>query len=168
MKKLHLSILLLLTVQLGIAQYIDVDLIRYKGLSFYTTKSAITKVLGKAEKIYDPNYDCGFLSTAIQEGEFQTLDYGSIKFTGNEQELYLLELVDMENDDSIVVKYGDRNLSCETTLSELIEIFGASFAKQFGEQKEGSIKLFHEKADDGIRVSIKNGKLIRLEYWSPC
>ena len=128
----------------------------------------IIKKLGEPKKTYDPNYECGFLSTDSQDGEYLTLDYGKIKFTGSEKELYILEQVDLENDSSIIIKYGNESLNCETDLTKLIEIFGDGLAKHFGNKLDGAVVIFREKADDGIRLSIKNGKLIQFEYWSPC
>ena len=168
MKKIYLIILLITTVQLSFSQSVDFDLIEYNGLNFHSTKLEIIEKFGKPEKSYDPNYECGFLSTESQDVEYLTLDYGKIKFTGNEKELYVLELVYLENDSSIIIKYGNENLSCETDLTKLIEIFGDGLAKHFGNELDGAIVIFHEKADDGIRLSIKNGKLIQFEYWSPC
>ncbi|QHI38455.1 hypothetical protein IMCC3317_38480 [Kordia antarctica] len=168
MKRLNLILLLFLISKLSFAQSVDFDLVKYKGLNFHATKSEIIKKLGEPEKTYDPNYECGFLSTESQNGTYLTLDYGKIKFTGNEKELYVLEQVNLENDSSINIEYGSRNLTCETNLSELTEIFGDELAKHFGNELEGAIVLFRKNAEDGIRISIKNGKLIRFEYWSPC
>ena len=167
MRKLNL-IILLLRVELSFAQSVDFDLIKYNGLNFHSTKSEIIKKLGEPKKTYDPNYECGFLSTDSQDGEYLTLDYGKIKFTGSEKELYILEQVDLENDSSIIIKYGNESLNCETDLTKLIEIFGDGLAKHFGNELDGAVVIFREKADDGIRLSIKNGKLIQFEYWSPC
>ena len=168
MKKVYLIILLITTFQLSFSQSVDFDLIKYNELDFHSTKLEIIEKFGKPEKSYDPNYECGFLSTESQDGEYLTLDYGKIKFTGNEKELFVLEQVVLENDSSIIIKYGNENLSCETDLTKLIEIFGDGLTKHFGNKLEGAIIIFHKKADDGIRLSIKNGKLIRFEYWSPC
>ena len=167
MRKLNLIIILIIA-EWSFAQSVNFDLIKFNGLNFHSTKSEIIKKLGEPTKTYDPNYECGFLSTDSQDGEYLTLDYGKIKFTGNEKELYILEQVDLENDNSIIIKYGNRNLTCETDLKELIEIFGDVLAKHFEKKINGAIVVFQEKADDGIRISIKNGKLIRFEYWSPC
>lgn len=168
MKKINLIILLVTTVQLSFSQSVDFDLIKYNGLNFLSTKFEIIEKLGQPEKSYDPNYECGFLSTESQDGEYLTLDYGKIKFTGNEKELYVLEQVDLENDSLIIIKYGNENLTCKTDLTKLIEIFGDGLAKHFGNELNGAIVIFQEKGDDGIRLSIKNGKLIQFEYWSPC
>lgn len=168
MRKLNLTILLLLIAKLSLSQSIDFDLIKYNGLNFYSTKSEIIKKVGKPKKTYDPNYECGFLSKDSQGVEYLTLDYGKIKFTGNKKELYVLEQVDLENDNSIIIKYGNRNLTCETSLSELAEIFGKVISHHFENKINGAIVLFQEKSDDGIRMWIKNGNLVRFEYWSPC
>ena len=168
MIKRNLIILLITSVQLSFAQSVDFELIKFNGLDFHSTKSDIIEKFGQPNKTYDPNYECGFLSTDSQDGEYLTLDYGKIKFTGNEKEFYVLEKVDLENDNSIIIKYGNRNLTCNTNLSELVEIFGDGLAEHYGKNLNGSMVIFAEKADDGILIEIKNGKLIRFKYWSPC
>ncbi len=168
MRNLNLIILLVLITELSFAQSVDFDSIKYNGLNFYSTKSEILKKLGEPKKLYDPKYECGFLSNDSQDARYSTLDYGKIKFTGNEKELYVLEQIDLENNRSITIKYGDENLNCETDLKKLIEIFGDALAKHFANELDGEIVILHVKSDDGIRLSIKNGKLIRFEYWSPC
>ena len=167
MKLRHIFTIILFSfiANLSVAQTIDFDLIEYKGLRFFSSKSEIVKKMGKPQKIYDPEYDCGFLSTATQDGVFLTLDYDNIKFTGNKKERYVLDYVNFENDHSIIVKYGNRNLSHKTNLSELIDIFGDEVAKSYGDQKDGDIIIFEEnQKEDGIRIRIKNGKLVWIEY----
>ena len=165
-KMKRISVFISLTIiQLSFSQSIDFNLIEYNGLKFNSSKSKITKKLGAPEKVYDPNYDCGFLSTDAQNRGFFTLDYGKIKFTGNEKDLYLLEYIDLENDDSIVVKYGNQSLTYKTSLSELIEVFGVKLEEKL---KGNQILIFNKKGDDGIIIKIKNEKLIGFEYWSPC
>ena len=53
-------------------------------------------------------------------------------------------------------------------LSKLIEIFGDGLSKHFGNKIDGAIVIFQKDADDGIRLTLKNGKLVHFEYWSPC
>lgn len=168
MKKIYLIILLLITVQLGFSQSVDFDLIQYNGLNFYSSKIKILKKFGQPTKTYDPNYEYGFLSSDSQNTKYLTLDYGKIKFTGNKKELFVLEKVYLENDNSIIIKYGNENLSCNTDLNKLIEIFGDGLSKHFGNKRDGAIVIFQKDADDGIRLTLKNGKLILFEYWSPC
>ena len=168
MKKAYLTILLIISIQLSFSQSVDFDLIKYNGLNFHCSKTEILEKFGQPTKTYDPNYECGFLSTDSLDSEYLTLDYGKIKFTGNEKELFVLEQVDLENDTSIFIKYGNENLTCNTDLSKLIEIFGDGLSKHFGNKIDGAIVIFQKDADDGIRLTLKNGKLVHFEYWSPC
>ena len=168
MRTLLITVLLAIVSQVGFTQTIEFDLISYNGLQFYSTKTEIIKKLGKPKSTYEPNYECGFLSSDWQETKYFTLDFEEVKFTGNEKELYLFDQVNFENDNSIIIKYGNHNLTCETKLSDLIKIFGKELEKFFDKNSNGSAILFHKKTDDGIRIEIKNGKLTRFEYWSPC
>ena len=169
MKNTIVVIIFTLIAKLSFAQSVDFDLIKYKGLDFYSTKSEIIQKLGKPKKTYDPNYDCGFLSTDdSQIIHFVTLDYGNIKFTGNKKDKYVLDRVYFENDNSIVVQYGNRNLTHKTDFSELIELLGDKIKEGFGKKLDGAFIIFNEGYDDGIRIYIINGKLTRLEYWSSC
>lgn len=168
MKTLLTIILLTFIKGVGFTQTIEFDLISYNGLHFYSTKTDIIKRLGKPKSTYEPDYECGFLSSDWQGTKYFTLDYEKVKFTGNKKELYLIELVDFENDNSIILKYGNYNLTCETRLTDLIRIFGKELKKSFDKNSNGSIIIFRQKGDDGIRIKIKKGKLTRFEYWSPC
>jgi hypothetical protein len=168
MTRIYLIILLIITTEFGFTQSVNFDLISCNGLNFYSAKTEIIKTFGQPKTTYDPNYECGFLSTDSQNGKYLTLDYGKVKFTGNDDELYILEQVNMENDNSVKIKYGDNELSCNTDLTKLIEIFGTELENHFENNRNGAIVIFREKAEDGIRIVIKNGKLIRFEYWSPC
>lgn len=168
MKNTIIVIAFTLLAKLSFAQSVDFDLIKYKGLDFYSTKSEIIKKFGKPQKMYDPKYECGFLSTDSQGIKFLTLDYGNVKFTGNKKENYVLDYINFENDHSIIVKYGDRNLSHKTDFSELIDIFGDQIKEGFGKRLDGAFIVLSEGYEDGLRIYITNGKLTRLEYWSPC
>lgn len=168
MKNTLLIIFILFSAKSCLAQSIDIDLIKYNGLSFYSSKSEIIEKLGQPEKTYDPNYDCGFLSTYSQDIEFLTLDYGIVKFTGNEKDLYVLEQVNFDNNRSVKIEYGNYILTYETNLNMLIEIFGQELEKQFENSENGYVVIINDNADDGIRIEIKDGKLIQFGYWSPC
>ncbi|WP_298321228.1 hypothetical protein [uncultured Aquimarina sp.] len=168
MKVKTIIILIFISLQLSLAQNVDFRLINYEGLEFYSSKSEITKKLGNPIKTFEPKYECGFLSEDEQGVKYISLDYGKVKFTGNEKEEYLIEMIDFENDNSLILKYGKHNLTCETKLTDLALIFGEQLIKHYGSDQNGGIVLFDEKADDGIRIEIKDGKLVRFGYWSPC
>ena len=160
-------ILLILCVKLSFGQNVDYDLIKYNGLNFISTKSEIEEKLGIPNNTFQPNYECGFLSSAEQGKNYFTLEYDKVKFTGN-GEKYILEQINFENDNSIVLDYGEYKLSCETKLNELAEIFGNEILSHFENDLNDEILIYHAKYDGGIILELKNGKLIRFEYWSPC
>ena len=149
-------------------QNVNYDLIKFNDLNFFSTKKEIIEKLGNPNKIYEPNYECGFLSSDEQGKEYFTLKYDKIIFTGNETEKYVLEKINFENDNSIILNYGKYKLTCETELNELVKIFGNEIIKYFDNNLNGEIILRHYEYDSGIRIELKNGKLIRFEYWSPC
>ena len=168
MKKNIIILTLILLTQIGFSQTVNYDLLKYKGLSFFSTKSEITEKFGNPIKTFEPHYECGFLSSDEQGVDYFTLEYDKIKFTGNEKEKYVLEQIDFENDNSIILNYDKYKLTCKTELSELAEIFGKEIIKFFDNNLNGKILIRHFEYDSGIILELKNGKLIRLEYWSPC
>src|SRR5690606_1316961 len=135
-------ILLLICTQLSFAQTIDFKLFKYNGLEFYLSKSEIKEKLGNPHKTFEPNYECGFLSADEQSTEYFTLDYGTVKFTGNENEKYLIELINFENDETIVLKYGEHSLTRETTMTELALIFGEHRITHYDNDKNGRVMLY--------------------------
>ncbi|WP_430907509.1 hypothetical protein [Maribacter sp. 2-571] len=167
MKQLSLLIIILIA-QTGFAQNVDFDLIKYNGLDFLSSRLEITKTLGSPNKEYAPNYDCGFLSIDEQGIPFITLDFKKIKFTGTDKQNYLIEEVIFENDNSINLSYGEFVMNCETDSADLIKIFGDKTAERLTDNFTGGIVIFHAKNDDGIRLQLRNGKLIRWQYYSPC
>ncbi len=167
MRKL-IAFAILFFVQLSIAQTVDFNKIKFKGLSFYSSQNEIIKKLGKPKKIYKPNYECGFLSNGEQDEIYFTLDYGRIKFTGSKAEKFVLEKINFENDNSIVLNYKQFRLSYKTTFNDLLEIFGKKIIKLIGTDLNGRFTIMHEKNDDGIIIELKKGRLIQIEYWSPC
>ena len=167
MKK-HIIITLLFFTQLSFGQTIDFGKFKYKGLNFFSSESDIIAKIGKPKKVYEPNYECGFLSNDEQGLIYYTLDYGKIKFTGNKTEKFVLEKINFENNNSMILNYGKYKLTNKTTFNELIEIFGKEITNLIGRDLNGRFIIMHEKNDDGIAIEVKNGKLIQIEYWSPC
>ena len=149
MKK-YLFLLSILFVQLVLGKNVDFKKRKYNGLDFNSTKDEIVRKLGNPKKIFNPNYECGFLSGDEQGDGYFTLDYGKIKYTGNTKEKYLLEKITFENK-KVVLFYGKNRLTSVTTFTQLSKIFGKKF------KENGSFLIPSINGDDGIKIELKNG-----------
>jgi hypothetical protein len=151
------------------AQNIEFNKIEFRGLKFLSSKNEIIKKIGNPLKIYEPNYDCGGLSSEWQGVDFFTLDYGNIKFTGNDNDGYLIEEINFVNDKSFALIYDNYTLNSETKLINLIEVFGKQILLQIKENQPIQVIIINSsEIDDGIKLVLKDGKLIKFLYWSPC
>lgn len=147
---------------------LDYELFNFDGLKFYSSKEQILAKLGKPNRIFEPNYECGGLSSDWQGVKYFTLDYGFVKFTGNEKEKYVIEELSFTNDETTIF-YGKYKLSNQTSLEQLVEIFGRQVLKNFREGiKNGGFIIFSSKSDNGIRFEIEKGNLMKIQYWTPC
>ncbi|MCA4778007.1 hypothetical protein OBK27_12700 [Empedobacter falsenii] len=168
MKRNAVILIILFFAELSFAQNLDFDEIKFNGLNFYSSKNQIIEKLGNPKTEYIPNYECGDLSSDLKGVAYYNLDYGNVIFTGNQKENYLIRKIDFENDKSLILYYQKHKLTCETTLNELVEIFGKQIIELIGSEPNGAFIIQHSEYDNGIRFEIKNGKLITFEYWSPC
>ncbi len=167
MNKLSILIIFIFSINFSIGQTVNFELIQFNGLNFKSSKKTITDLFKEKAQVFEPNYECGFLSSAEQGVEYQTIDFGYIKFTGNDQENYLIEKVDFELNKLATIKYNGHELSGQTSPEQLIEIFGSELSERLADFDDVII-IFGKNSDDGIRLEFKNNKLITFEYWSPC
>jgi len=168
MKILTFLTVILLSFQNTGAQNIDFDKLIFEDISCYSSKVNIVEKLGEPLKIYNPNYECGFLSSDEQMKEFETLEYENIKFTGNNEDKFIIEEINFNNK-STSITYSNFQLNSETTLSDLEEIFGTIITNDF-KNDSGIVIVPNENKikEDGFQFVIKDGKLISIMYWSPC
>ena len=144
----------------------DTDLIKYRGLGLVSTKAEIIAKLGQPNKVFEPNYECGFFSSDEQGKSYYALQYGDVEFIGNDEEKYTIDRIEFK--EGVTVYYGEYLLSNESDLDRLIEVFGMKKFGRLHETSTDSVVLFEEGSDGGIRFSLKNGKLSKIGYWSPC
>lgn len=160
--------LIFLVGQLSIAQTLDFELFKFGDLSYYSSETEIRAFLGKPIKVYEPGYDCGFLSDAGEGDHYKTLDYGFIKFTGNKNEQFLIEFVHIENNTRATLYYGEHKLTSNLDIVHLAVIFGIPIKKELRESPNATILVFNAHGDDGVQLVLKYGKLSQIHYWSPC
>lgn len=165
------------------AQKASGDDLKINGIGFSTAgKKTILKVFGTPIKQFAPHYECGFLSD--QQGEtFYTLQYKSLKWTGNAKRGYQLEGLLIQPNANYHVTYKGRNLSSQTTIKEFAVLTGVHSTKiETGAgNPEDLLKLFKDPnlkttsmelqdkgADDKYIFYFFHGRLCKIEYWSPC
>lgn len=168
MKHFLTFLMILFCYQIGSTQNIDFDKLNFQGLSPYSPKEIIIEKHGNPGKVYEPNYECGFLSSEEQSKKFSTLDYTNYKFTGNETDDYILDEICFNNE-SIVLNYEEYQLNWETDIKTLVEIFNVdSFLNLPSDTGVVIIPNKNKIQEDGYGFEIKNGKLTSIHYWSPC
>ena len=148
------------------AQFLEQKLLKVNGLSFVSGQDQIIAAFGQPDQTYEPNYDCGFLSSEEQGKTFYSLVYSGLKFTGNKSDNYLIEEVDLRKNSSLKIRYKDHNLNSVSSAKELAEILGIKPNSEY--ETNTTLKVFFQNSDDAIFFLFKNGKLVKLDYWSPC
>ncbi|MCB0844998.1 MAG: hypothetical protein KDE26_17230 [Bacteroidetes bacterium] len=160
----HLPIIIFFfLIKTSFAQQINPNLITLNGLPFFSTQSQILEKMGPPAKIFEPKYECGFLSEEEQGRKFFTLKYPGLPFTGNETDKYLIEEIDFSANSEIQLMYNGQAIFANMTIEKLSAVFGVDFEPNSVEKL-----IYFERADDGFVFQFKDGKLIKISYWSPC
>ncbi len=168
MKSFLILLLAFIFFQSGSAQTINFDKLTLQSLTPKSSKEKIIQILGNPETVYEPSYECGFLSSEEQSKSFYSLDYIDFKFTGNDNESYVLDEFNFKNN-SIVLNYSGYQLNSKTDLSTLAKIFGVdAFLNLPFDTGVVIVPNKNKVQEDGFGFKIKNGKLISIHYWSPC
>jgi glutaredoxin-related protein len=139
------------------------------------TKQNLVKNLGVPLEISYPEYECGFLSNDEQSLKFESLHYAGILFTGSEPDSYTIEEIRFNQQTTWSVTYKKHWLSNRTTLKEFLEIFELHIEldNPKTEQRIEMSMLLPEGHDQTISddlyfFTFNNGRLVSMEYWSPC
>ncbi|MFV8282778.1 hypothetical protein ACNKXS_14615 [Christiangramia marina] len=168
MKYFTILYLLLFLTEPMLAQNIDFKKLEVNGQSICSSKSLILEKFGEPLEITNPDYECGFLSSAEQMKEFESIVYKDFVFTGNREDDYILDEFKF-NSQIFTLNYGGIDLNKGTTIDKLQEIFG-KFDDEY--RSDQSIYIFipnqDKMQDDGYLFQFNKGKLVLIEYWSRC
>ncbi|MFD0933300.1 hypothetical protein ACFQ0R_11890 [Psychroflexus salinarum] len=168
MKSFLIFALTIIISQSGSAQTIDFDKLTFQNLSPFSSKEKIIEKLGGPQAVYEPNYECGFLSAEEQNKPFYTLDYNEFKFTGNDNESYVLDKINFETR-PVVLTYSGHQINSKTDINTLAKIFSMdAFLDLPSDTGVVIIPNKNKVQEDGYGFEIINGKLISIHYWSPC
>lgn len=93
-----------------------------------------------------------------------------VNYIGSDKEkFFYLENVDFDAKGTVKVDYLENELSGETTEEDFLKIFGNTVKRDFVKKSGGnSILLYSKGSDDGALFTFKDGRLVKLEYWTPC
>ncbi|WP_316779883.1 hypothetical protein [Pedobacter antarcticus] len=142
-------------------QTIDGSSLKIEGLSFELRREVILKKFEKPLRIFEPKYECGFLSEAEQGNKYYSIEYKYFKFTGNSKAEYILEEIHFVPTMPHTITFRNKLISYKTTKKEFETIFGVKI--------DGDRILLHQMGkDDAFIFAFVNGRLSKLGYWSPC
>jgi len=168
MKLSTILFLLLIFAEPMLAQDIDFKKLKVNGQSICSSKSLILEKFGEPIEITNPDYECGFLSSAEQMKEFESMVYKDIVFTGNREGDYILDEFKF-NSDIYTLNYDGVDLKKGITIEKLQEIFGKFDDRYISDQtKYIGIPNQDKIQEDGYSFQFENGKLVLIKYWSPC
>lgn len=165
MRIVHISMFMVLYTCCSFSQTLS-DGLLINGLKFRTEKREIIRVLGQPNKTYNLEYECGFLSTTENGKTFESLKYDGLVATGMDGELYVFETILLNS--KFKITYNGRQISSEDSFDKLLSIFGEEIMNSIHESYTGEELVRNEKSDDGLILHLKDGKLQKIEYWSPC
>ena len=134
--------------------------LKIDGLILKLNKTVVVKHFGEPVRIFEPKYECGFLSEAEQGQKYYSLQYIFLTFTGNENGDYILEKIEINPDLKNRITYKGKELSSKTTKQE--------FEIMMGMKIDDTKLIYFKNCDDGMIFIFKNGLLNKIEYWSPC
>ncbi|MEL6193255.1 MAG: hypothetical protein AAFR66_14455 [Bacteroidota bacterium] len=165
--KSFLSIILV-SFQLGNAQDLDLSLIKFRGLDFYSSREQIEAKLGAPDRVYEPNYDCGGLSAYWQDQPFYSLVYEDSKFTGNDTLGYLIEEIHFSKENEHEFRYRDYLLDHKTGREKCMRIFKREFFEKIIGVGVEEVLIISPGNEEGLKVGFRDGKLIKITYWTSC
>lgn len=147
--------------------FANFDKITLNGKSIYFgfERNEILKLYSKPIKEYDPKHECGFLTPITDEDlPYNCLEYRNIRFTGNDDQKYIVEeinftLFDFTKNKLMINGFIINNA---TTIENLRIILKKNV------KIEDNVIILNGASDDQFTIEFKDNKIISLYYWSPC
>ncbi len=151
-------------------EYIDWDNVRINDvLPPIGTTKLLYKALGKPDSIITPNIECA---------SFYDKAYKTAYFKGSSFELYgdtvVISIINFKQS-GITLTAGKLVLNGNTTLADIAKVFPKAVKDQsnvvidtFGEVVSISVNTGKTLAEDAWALFFKDGKLVQMDYWTPC
>ena len=163
MKRLILTFTASLIIITAFANDITISYqdLKINNLYTITKKENIIKTFGNPSKVFEPKYECGFLSEAEQGQKYYSLQYTFLKFTGNSKEGYQLEEIKFNPKANFKFTYKGRKLSHTTNKNQFEALFKIKI-------KGSEISLRYKNSESALVFTFINGLLSKINDWSPC
>ncbi len=151
-------------------EYIDWNNVRINGvLPPIGTTKLLYKALGKPDSIITPNIECA---------SFYDKAYKTAYFKGSSFELYgdtvIISTINFKQS-GMTLTAGKLVLNGNTTLADIAKVFPNAVKDKsnvvvdtFGEVISISVNTGKTLADDAWELMFKDGKLVQMDYWTPC
>jgi hypothetical protein len=98
--------------------------------------------------VFEPNYECGFVSSQEQSTKYYAMEYNKVSFIGNPKENYIINRVKFDATTNATLNYGRWKLNHTTSTKDLMSIFGPSV--QFDKQPNGTTITLIRELEDGL------------------
>lgn len=151
-------------------QMVKIDDIKINGsIKLLTTEADFITKMGKAEKIEEDFPGCSSYDEEAGKGtKFFIYTKNGIKYYvyNKKAEFQEINLKDYSDNYILVKKH---KISNKTTLTDLKKMFPVAY-KNYKKGKDAHLfKLkFNPEWDDEIQISLENGKVTAIYYWTPC
>jgi len=128
-----------------------------------SNKEKILELIGQPDSISEPNYECGFHSTAEQGRKFYQYYYGSMNFILSDKGA---DIERISFDKTQEIQINDLRVHHKTTFDEIVKLMNLKIAPN----ANPSFLIIHPKGayDEHYELEFKEGKLIQFSIWTPC
>jgi len=151
------------TVQIVYLSF-DLDSMDYQNMSLKSTPEEMKKIMGQADSIVDPNYECGFFSSEEQGEKFHQHFYGNMNFIVSKEKAELEQINFVGGQQMMTI--NEIEINHTTRYSELAKRLALPKAKEVK-----TIKIICEPRggyDEHYTLTFENNLATAFEIWTPC
>ena len=135
MKILYFLCFSAISIASASAQVFDFEALTIDELKIFSDKEKIITVLGDPDRIYDPEYECGYFSTETQGKPSELLSFEKLGYIGTPGEEYVAERIPL--DGPFEIRYKDVVVNSKMNLDQLIAVFGERLMGRFHDAYTG-------------------------------
>ncbi|MEP0365589.1 MAG: hypothetical protein ABJN36_08905 [Cyclobacteriaceae bacterium] len=167
-------LILLLSFLIVISTFAQPDVLEYrtisiKGITYQSSSADLISVFGKPVERYDANYECGGYEKSqpgIETTELYKYPGFEVLLVNDTVTFELISFADLA--EQFAVKSKQIDLSSNTTIEELKIAFPNSY-ETWRKSNSSVFRLWPcSYCDAEIQLTIIEGRIETIEFWSPC